>query len=81
MAKRFSKSTEIQSVIVKRKKGLTKKGARSLIVNAGFDFMKIDVTPNTYRFRQKSPSLFDKESFRTIKLKKGLSAVIGVPKI
>lgn len=77
---RFSRSTKIQSIIVKRRKGLSQREARSMITNAGFDFMKIDVTPKSYRFRQESPSAFNPKTFRTIKLKPGLSAVIGVPK-
>lgn len=80
MSKRFTRSTKVQSVIVKRRKGLTERKARTMIENAGFDFMKIDVTPHTYRFRQESPSLFKPKTFRTIHLKPGLNAVIGVPR-
>jgi len=77
---RFKKPTRIQTVIVNRRKGLSQKEAKSLVTKAGFDFMKIDVTPKTYRFRQEPPSVFNPKTFRTINFKPGLSAVIGVPK-
>ena len=77
---RFKRPTKIQSIIVNRRRGLTKGEARNMIANAGFDVFKIDVKPTQFRFRQKSPSMFDPKTFRTIKLKPGLSAVIGVPK-
>jgi len=80
MARFFQRATKIQSVIVKRRKGLSQREARSKVIGAGFDFMKIDVTPNTYRFRQESPSMFNPKTFRTIKLNAGMSAVIGVPR-
>lgn len=78
---RFANPTKIQTVIVKRRKGLTKREASSMISKAGFNVLKIDTRPTQYRFRQKPPSAFNPDTFRTIKLNSRLNAVIGVPKI
>jgi len=40
----------------------------------------IDITENYIRIRQKDRSLFEKGSFRTITLSKGVKAIIGKPK-
>jgi hypothetical protein len=77
---RFPRSTEVQSVIVKKTPRMTKSDAVSMIKKAGFKVHKIDITKNTYRFRQKPPSNFVKKTFRIKKLKPGLQIVIAVPK-
>lgn len=81
MPKRFKRSTRIQSVIFPRRKGLSRREAKSELLGAGFHYMKVDVTPKSYRYRQESPTHFDPKTFRTISLKPGkMKAVIGMPK-
>ena len=40
----------------------------------------LDVTENKIRARQHEPSLYDRNSFRTIRLTSGIKAIIGVKK-
>lgn len=80
---RFKRGTRIQSIYVKRTKGLSLGEAKSMVREAGFDVFKIDVKPNQYRFRQAPPSAFMKGTFRTVDIGKPgeLYGVIGVPKL
>jgi len=80
MPKRFKRSTRIQSIIFSRKKGLSRGEAKSELREGGFRYMKIDITPKSYRFRQESPMHFNPKTFRTISIKPGMKAIIGVPK-
>lgn len=77
---RFPRSTQVQTVILTKTKGMTQRDAVSEVKNAGFKTIKVDVTKSSYRFRQKSPSKFVRKTFRTKEIKPGLKIVIGVPK-
>lgn len=77
---KFPRSTEVQSVILTKNRGMTRSGAIKKISNAGFKTTKIDITQNTFRFRQRPPSAFVKKTFRTKTIKPGLKIVIGVPR-
>jgi len=77
---KFPRSTEVQSVILTKSRGMTRSDAVKKITNAGFKTTKIDITQNTFRFRQKPPSAFVKKTFRTKTIKPGLKIVIGVPR-
>ncbi len=61
-----------QSILVPRDK-FTKTEAIKLLKRKGAITKKIDVTQNFFRFRQINPSLFEKETFRTVQ-------AIGYPK-
>lgn len=71
--------TEIQSIIFPKGK-FTESEAKSFIDRNDFKRPKVDETEDSYRFRQKDPSLFKR--FRTIALPDsgGVKAVIGVRK-
>lgn len=47
----------------------------------GFRSNKVDVGKNYHRVRQDSPSLYARSTFRTLPFKRGLMAVVGVPKM
>ena len=78
--RRFPKSTEVQTVVLTKKPGMTKSDAVSIVKKAGFKTSKVDEKPNTYRFRQQSPTQFQKKTFRFKKIKKDLQIVVAVPK-
>jgi len=79
-AGKFPRSTEVQSVILTKSRGMSSTDARKKISRAGFKTTKIDITENTFRFRQRPPTAFVKKTFRTKTIKPGLKIVIGVPK-
>lgn len=72
-------STEVQALLLSRQ-FFTEKEATSWIRRHGFRISKIDATENNWRFRQHPPSSFEAESFRTIRFRPGVEAVIGCPK-
>lgn len=72
--------TEIQTLILSKKKFKTVKDASDWVRKHGFKVHKVDETKNSFRFRQKDPSEFKKGSLRTINLTAGVSAVVGRPK-
>ena len=79
---RFSKSTEIQSVMFDRSKWTITK-ARKWLADHKYMIPKVDTTKEYHRFRQRPPFQFQKGTFRTIDLgakNKGIKAVIAVPK-
>jgi len=78
--KRFPRSTQVQTVILKKTHGMTQRDAVSQVKEAGFKTIKVDKTKSSYRFRQKSPTRFVRKTFRTKEIKPGLKIVIGVPK-
>ncbi len=77
---RFPRSTEVQSVIITKRLGMSTRDAISEVKRAGFSTTKVDKTPNTFRFRQKPPSQFVKKTFRIKTIKPGLKIVVAVPK-
>lgn len=68
----------IQSVIFKREYGVSK--ARDWLKNNGYGTSKVDITPDSLRFRQYDPKPLENMGyrFRTIKFKHG-SFVIAYP--
>lgn len=77
---KFPRSTDVQTVIIAKKLGLSKSRATMAVKNAGFKASKVDVKPNSFRFRQRPPSDFIRKTFRTKTIKPGLKIVIGIPK-
>ena len=72
------RGTKIQSVVFS-KKNYNQEGARLWLERHGFR-NGLDVKPGTIRARQKQPTEFRKDSFRSIKLGPGIGAVVGCPK-
>lgn len=70
--------TEVQTVILS-KNFFNQREAKSWIGRHDFRISKIDETANSWRFRQQPPDWFEKRSFRTIRLRPGVEAVIGCP--
>jgi hypothetical protein len=54
--------------------------ARAWLRKHGFKVPKMDRTANYIRYRQFDPKMFNKDSFRTLEFKKGVKAVVGIPK-
>ncbi len=73
---------ELQSIVVKRKKGMTAKDAREIAAKAGARTLsKVDKTSTSYRFRQKPPKFKKYRSKPIAKL--GATQIYGIsnPKI
>lgn len=70
--------TEIQTLILSQQL-FTEKQAAGWARRHGFRVIKVDVTTNNYRFRQHPPSNYRAGSFRTIRIRPGVEAVIGCP--
>lgn len=71
--------TEIQSLMFARDR-YTKRQARSWAAAEGFAAPATDSTANYHRIRQRPPGDFRRGTFRTIELRDGVKAVVGVPK-
>lgn len=69
--------TTIQTLIFDRSK-FTALAARAWAKGHGFENAKIDETEDSYRLRQIDPDAFDASTFRTIELRPGVKAVVGV---
>ena len=70
--------TQTQSLVLS-KQFFTLKQAENWIQRHGFTLRKIEESRNNWRFRQHDPKRFEDESFRTIRLRPGVEAVIGCP--
>ena len=70
--------TQVQSVILS-KNFFNQREAKSWISRNDFRISKVDETVNSWRFRQQPPDWFEKRTFRTIRLRPGVTAVIGCP--
>jgi hypothetical protein len=77
--KRFTKSTQVQSVIFKRDKWTAKK-AQQWLKDHGYNVSPPDSTEEYHRFRQLPPFQMQEDTFRTIPFGKGIKAIIAVPK-
>jgi hypothetical protein len=78
----MAQSTEIQSLLFLKSKWTVASAKKWLRDNKKL-IPKVDSTDEYYRFRQRSPSAFKPESFRTISLgssSKGIRAVVARPK-
>ncbi len=73
------RGTVIQSVLLDKTRFKTPGQAKKWLKEHSF-YRTLDKKPNTFRARQFEPSEFNKRSFRTITLTKGIKAVIGCPK-
>ncbi len=67
--------TEVQTVILSKKRFKNRKDARKWIKDHDFKSSKIDETSNSFRFRQKSPDLFVR--LRSKKLSKFITITFG----
>lgn len=78
------KQTEIQTVILSKSRFKTLADAKKWIKDHNFKVShkgkQPDETSTSFRFRQRDPGDFQRGSFRTITLDRGVSAVIGRPK-
>lgn len=80
MAKRFKRSTEVQTIMFQRDRW-TPARARRWLVDHGYRAPKVDTTKDFYRYRQHPPWSYQKGTFRTISMGRGgIKAVIAVPK-
>ena len=70
-------ANQIQSLIFNKEKFKNKLTAISWAIKRKFKTRKVDEKRKTFRIRQIDPSKFIKNSFRTIKLTKNVSAIIG----
>lgn len=73
-------ATEVQTVILSKDEFPTREEAESWIRDHDFHAEKVDETENSWRFRQFEPGECQGDSFRTIELTEGVSAVICRPK-
>lgn len=73
----LSASTEVQSLALSKKRFSTAVEAKRWARQHGFEAPKVDETENEWRLRQDDPSFFHPESFRSIKLRPGVRAIIG----
>jgi hypothetical protein len=71
--------SEIQSVIFDAD-AFTARAARSWLAAHDFAAPAVDRRASTLRFRQHPPDAFDPASFRTIRLRPGVQAVVGLPR-
>ena len=74
-----------QTLIFETKYFRNKRKVKNWIKKNGFKILKYKKHPiqkydKTYRVRQREPSRFKKETFRTIKLRKGVKMVVGLLK-
>lgn len=76
---RFSKSTEVQTVLFDKTKWTVAK-AKSWLTRKKYRVPEADTTKEYHRFRQRPPFQFKKGTFRTIEFGRGIKAVIAVPK-
>lgn len=66
----------LQSVIF-NKRYFTKESAREWLRIHNLKSSSIEETDSFFRFRQRNPSEFDENSFRTVKITKGITSVMG----
>lgn len=71
--------SEVQSVLLRRKKGFGLERARKKLAKMGFDEIKVDVTENWFRFRQTTPDK-KKYSYRMKVVNPDVQFVIQFPK-
>jgi DNA adenine methylase len=83
-AKVAQQATEVQTVILDKKKFKTEADAAKWVKDHKFKTEHggkgVDETESSWRFRQRDPGDFQEGSFRTISLADGVKAVIGKPK-
>jgi len=70
-------STTVQSLIFSKDKFDSAANAKKWATDHDFRADKVDETEDSFRLRQRDPGDFRPDSFRTIKLADGVSAVIG----
>jgi len=68
--------TEVQSLIFSKEK-FTREEAVAWAKEHDFSSSKVDEKEETFRLRQREPSEFKEDSFRTIDLTEGVQAIIG----
>ena len=70
------KKTEVQTLILLKDKFEKESEARGWAKEHDFKSDKLDETEDSWRFRQFEPDACDSDSFKTIELEEGVSAVI-----
>ena len=70
--------TQVQSVILSQQ-FFSLREAEDWILSHDFRVSKIDESRNFWRFRQQPPTWFKKGTFRTIRLRPGVEAIVGCP--
>ena len=75
ISRKSSRRKNIQSIIFSKDE-FTLKEAKQYLKDHGYSHIKVDIKPNTYRFRQIDPSKFTR--FFTKKVAKGISYLIGI---
>jgi hypothetical protein len=78
--KKNRKSSTVQSVILLISGFDGLKDAEKWIEKNGFKNNKVDMNEKSYRFRQLPPTKFKPKSFRTKKLSRRVSIVVGLLK-
>lgn len=74
-------ATEVQTVILSKKKFKTLADAKKWVKEHDFHISKVDETNDSWRFRQFNPDRCKEGSFRTITLTSGVKAVVCRPKV
>lgn len=76
------KQTSVQTVVLSRQRFSTAEDSKAWVKENGFKSEKVDVKPNTFRFRQFSEKLGKKGTFRTVRPRgtKGIQFIICVKK-
>lgn len=69
-------TTDIQTLILSKERFETLEEAKTWIKDNDFRSDKVDETDNSFRFRQLDPATCKEDSFRTIEITDGVSAVI-----
>ena len=72
-------STKVQTLILSKKSFKTVGEAKKWVIEHDYHAAKVDETEDSFRFRQMEPSMCQENSFRTIELASGVSAVICKP--
>jgi penicillin-binding protein-related factor A (putative recombinase) len=67
---------EVQAVLVD-KKYFTKKDAMAWVKKRFLPIKPVHVTNDNYRYRIREPVLFNKKSFRTKEITKGVKIIVG----
>jgi hypothetical protein len=76
----FPRATEVQTLLFD-KSLFNAQGAKHWAKKHGFLYGSVDETESNFRLRQFSPTSAERGSFRTIRLRDGVQAVIAMPKV
>lgn len=80
LALEYKQGREVQSLILSKERFPTKADARKWVLDHDFKAPKVDEKPDSWRFRQFPPGRCSEETIRTIRIDKGVQAVVCVAK-